>query len=204
MKVDPKEITGIILIDKVLEFIAMTSNPSDWNLAKQKDNEPRLFRLQQLNVLFELFFPESYNLNDMKGNIESVLNGNFISQRKAEMYCNLFIQMDKLIENSKYNFKKEDEWRISNLRHNYRELIEYKIKLRKVMEFNSGIMEISYPYLYSVIVSNNISDRINNKILDDFLWTVVDPTKTIYKKETLIKYNNYPEEDVYNVDLDWW
>jgi len=203
MNLDSLKLTGLILVEKAIEFKAMTPDPSQWSFEKQKNNEPRLVRLQQLKSLLKLFLPEIYKSTDLRGNIESIFNGNFILQRDVEIYDKLFIEMGKLIGSSKYKNFESREWEREHLRYNYQDLLRYKTTIRKLIEFNSGIMENSYPYLYSLIVSNNTSEKIDTKNLDEFLWTAIDPNKRTYHKEQLIKNYNYPDRDLFDIDIDW-
>lgn len=204
MKLDLKEITGLTLIDKIIEFVSMTSDPSSWTFEKQNTNPPRLIRLKQLNVLLKLFLSESFNSKDLRSNIQSVISGDFILYRDIKLYDKLFLTMDEFISRANDHPGKRKEWTSYDLKFNYKQLIKYKINLNKLLEFNSGIMEISYPYFYSVILTNEISHEVKFKNLDKFLASVIDPADKNFSKDQLIKDNNYPDVDVYDVDLDNW
>ncbi|MCZ2129670.1 MAG: hypothetical protein LC109_05320, partial [Bacteroidia bacterium] len=78
------------------------------------------------------------------------------------------------------------------------------IKLNEILNFNDGIMEISYPYLYSYTLTNSISRKIIFKEIDLFLSLVIDPDNRNFSKEILVKANGYPDENVYHIDLDNW
>lgn len=204
MKHDPTEITGITLIEKLLEFTSMTTDSSSWTFEKLKDNESRLVRLRQIDCLLKIFVPEIYKSTDLKYSIENVLNGNFIRLRKDKEYSNLFVKMDNLILKSKYPVQKQEEWTVYELEYNFKNLVNYKIKLNEILNFNDGIMEISYPYLYSYTLTNSISRKIIFKEIDLFLSLVIDPDNRNFSKEILVKANGYPDENVYHIDLDNW
>jgi hypothetical protein len=152
----------------------------------------------------KLFVPEIYNKKDLKFSIESLLDGKFIRLRKETMYSSLFRKMDKIILKSKHFTEQQNEWRNDELEFNYRNLIDYKIKINKVLNFNNGIMEISYPYLYSYEMTNSISHKIKTENLDAFLSLVIDPANECFAKEKLIQEYDYPKEDVYEVDFENW
>jgi hypothetical protein len=61
---------------------------------------------------------------------------------------------------------------------------------------------MSYPYSFSVIISEDISKSIKYNKMDDFLSSVIDPKKRIFYRDQLIKDHNYPREDVYDMELD--
>ena len=131
-----------------------------------------------------------------------MLNGDFIKIREERIYKNLFLRMDKVITKSLDFLDKYKEWELHDLCFNYRDLVEYKIKLNMLLNFNAGIMEISYPYCYSAIISGDISENIKYNKLDKFLSTVIDPENRIFSRDQLIKDYNYPKEDVYDMELE--
>ncbi|MBK8808293.1 MAG: hypothetical protein IPO21_17370 [Bacteroidales bacterium] len=204
LKTDPTQITGLTLINKALEFESMTPDKSEWTLHKQKDNPPRLVRLQQLNVLLNVFITETFNTNDIASRLDSLFKGQFIMLRDSNKYDNLFKLMDKVIASSNNRLKKLNEWRLDELQHNYIDIIKFKKIVNKASTHNSGIMEISYPYFYSVILTDKISSKLDTKEIDDFLSLVIDPFGRTITKEKLIQDYNYPVDDVYDIDLEWW
>jgi hypothetical protein len=202
MRSEPIEITGITLLNKILEFRSNTSDETKWTLSDLQEDRIKLVRFKQIQCLIELFVPEVYQPNDLALPIEKLLNGDFIRMRQEKLYKKLFLKMDKVITSASDFFKKYKEWEVTELAFNYRELVEYKIKLNMVLNFNSGILEMSYPYSFSVIISEDISKSIKYNKMDDFLSSVIDPKKRIFYRDQLIKDHNYPREDVYDMELD--
>jgi hypothetical protein len=202
MRSEPIEITGITLLNKILEFRSNTSDETKWTLSDLQEDRIKLVRFKQIQCLIELFVPEVYQPNDLSLPIEKLLNGDFIRMRQEKLYKKLFLKMDKVITSASDFFKKYKEWEVTELAFNYRELVEYKIKLNMVLNFNSGILEMSYPYSFSVIISEDISKSIKYNKMDDFLSSVIDPKKRIFYRDQLIKDHNYPREDVYDMELD--
>lgn len=204
MKTDPTQITAITLLDKALEFESMTFDRSDWDLEKLKDNPPRFVRLQQLMVLLKIFTPETFNDQNIASSINSLLNGDFIYQRDIMKYAELFKSMDEVITSAKHFLKQQNEWDSSHLQDNFTNLIAFKRKVNKLLEHNHGIMEASYPYYYSIIMTSEISEKLNIKKMDEFLSLVIDPQKKCYEKDTLIREFNFPKDDVFDLDLEYW
>ena len=66
------------------------------------------------------------------------------------------------------------------------------------------IMEISYKYFYSFIMTDQILSKLNSKKIDSFLSFVVDPLGRTFSISELVGKYNYPKEDVCDIDLDWW
>ncbi|MBA2500092.1 MAG: hypothetical protein H0V30_10230 [Chitinophagaceae bacterium] len=182
----------------------MTPDPADWTFEKQKDNPSRLIRIKQLDILINIFLP---NINDdlpIKSKIENLIKGEFILTNNIENYKKLFLTMDETIDKSKYSFRKMNDWTLDDLQSNYENLIKFKKLTMNLLEFNDGIMEISYPYLFSVILTENIATKISLKSIDNLLATVIDPQKRTLTKAFLVKNYEYPLEDVYDIDLDNW
>ena len=188
-EIDPTHITALTLLDKALEFESMTSDRSEWDLEELKDDPPRYVRLQQLMVLLKLFTPETFNEQNIASSIDSLLNGDFIDRRDMMKYAELFKTMDEVITSAKHFHKQQNEWRSSHLQDNFTDLIAFKRKVNKVLEHNQGIMEASYPYYYSIILTSEISEELSFKKMDEFLSLVIDPQKKCYEKDTLIKGN---------------
>ena len=94
-----KIFNGVTLIDKILEFVAMTPNESEWNYKSLSGNKPRLIRLKRINSLLKAFslttnkniFEKASNyINpDVKADIKSILSGDFIKNRNIEEYHEL-------------------------------------------------------------------------------------------------------------------
>jgi hypothetical protein len=204
LKTDVTQITALTILDKALEFESMTPEKSEWTLEKLKDNPPRLIRLQQLNVLLRLFLPESFNEYEIVSGLDSLLQGQFILLREFSKYDSLFETMDSIITSSKHYPNKPNEWTLDELRHNYTDIIKFKKAINKVLNHNSGIMEISYPYLYSVTLIDQLLKKLDTKNIDEFLSLVIDPLGRTFDKAKLIQEYNYPTEDIYDIDLDWW
>ena len=202
MRSEPIEITGITLLNKILEFKSNISDTKKWTLTDLQGDETNLVRFNQIQCLTKLFVHDVYTPNDLTTSIDSILNGDFINIREERIYKNLFLRMDKVITKSIDFLDKYKEWELHDLCFNYRDLVEYKIKLNMLLNFNIGIMEISYPYCYSAIISGDISENIKYNKLDKFLSTVIDPENRIFSRDQLIKDYNYPKEDGYDMELE--
>jgi len=202
MKSDPIQITGLALIDKALEFESMTSDKSEWTLKKIKDNPPRFVRWQQLEVLLKYFTPELFHSGNIASGLENLLNGQFILLRDANKYENIFTNMDRVIT-SIHPIVKRNKWTLEELKYNYINLLRYKRSINNIINWHSGILEISYPYLYAVEMTERFSKSMDTKHIDEFLSLVVDPFGRTVSKNELISDFNYPKENPYNIDLDW-
>jgi hypothetical protein len=205
MKTDTKEITGITLIDKVLEFTSKTNEESEWTFEKQKDNPPRLIRLQQIDILLKVFLSDIYKPDSFKFNIGNILSGNFILKRTTTDYSNLFIKMDESIAKSdNKNFVQSHVWTLNDLESNYHILINYKRNVDFfINSYWSGCLEISYPLFYALHETSEVAKKIEFKSINEFLGLVIDPLGQIFSKQQLINDMSYPSEDIYDIDLDW-
>ncbi len=195
--------SAINLLEKIIEFTSMTPNPEDWSFKLQKFNDPRFIRLQQIMSLFWAFIP-GLNSKEIRDDLENFYSGDFILTRKTNDYHKLIDLMDNTISKSDFGIEPKREIYSDHLQFNYRELLNYYIGMNKLAH-NCGIMEISYPYFFSYIVTKSISDSMRLKVeeLGAILSLFIDPFQRSFTMEELIKDFYYPEEDLFEIDLNW-
>ncbi len=195
--------TAVDLLNAVIEFTGMTPNAEDWSFKVQKLNDPRFIRLQRIMSLFGAFVPETL-AKDERESIEKFYSGDFIQTREIEEYGKLIDLMHDTISKSDFGIGSRREIYLDHLEFNYRDLLHFYTRMKK-LSYNGGIMEISYPYFFSYIVTKSISDSMSQKVkeLEAFLSLFIDPYQISYTLSELIKDYEYPEEDLFEIDLDW-
>lgn len=201
---DPTEITAITLIDKIIEFVAMLPDKNNWDINQLKLSSSYEIRYRQITTLLNYFIPEVKATQDLKIRIYAVLNGDFIESRPFIIYNELLNEMDKVILSSEIKIPKQLEWFALDLKSNYINTVKFKQKLYSILTFNYGYMEMYYQYLYNIEITNQIIYNIDTHTIDNFLGKVIDPLGRTVSKKTLVENYNYPEEDIYLVDLDNW
>lgn len=197
--------TAFDLLDKVIDFTNMAPNSAEWSFEKQRENPPRLVRLQQIQALMEAFVPGLKPNEDIGRRIGGFYSGDFIIHKPMEKYASLLEEIEKTILGSKFHNAKNSEISAFALKMNYRELLSYYLKLKAIMIFNSKYLDISYPYMFPYIVTEDIFDAISSKVppIIHLLTTFIDPETQRYREDELIYQYNYPTEDLFDVDLDW-
>lgn len=197
------EYSALDLLQKIIEFTSMTPDTEDWTFKRQKFNDPRFIRLQQIMSLFWAFIP-GLNSKEIRDDLENFYSGEFILTRKIDDYHKLINIIDYTISISDFGIGPKQEIYSDHLQFNYRDLLNYYIGMNK-LGHNSGIMEISYPYFFSYIVTKSISDSMRMKVkeLEVILCLFIDPFQRRYTMEELVKNFDYPEEDLFEIDLDW-
>lgn len=204
MQHDPIEISAITLIDKIIEFVAMLPDKNNWDINQLKLSSSYEIRYRQITTLLNYFVPEVKATQDLKIRIYAVLNGDFIESRPFIIYNELLNEMDKVILSSEIKIPKQLEWFALDLKSNYINTVKFKQKLYSILTFNYGYMEMYYQYLYNIEITNQIIYNIDTHTIDNFLGKVIDPLGRTVSKKTLVENYNYPEEDIYLVDLDNW
>lgn len=204
MQHDPIEISAITLIDKIIEFVAMLPDKNNWDINQLKLSSSYEIRYRQITTLLNYFIPEVKETQDLKIRIYAVLNGDFIESRPFIIYNELLNEMDKVILSSEIKIPKQLEWFALDLKSNYINTVKFKQKLYSILTFNYGYMEMYYQYLYNIEITNQIIYNIDTHTIDNFLGKVIDPLGRTVSKKTLVENYNYPEEDIYLVDLDNW
>ena len=203
MNKNTTQITGLTLIEKVLDFERKTHDKSEWTFEKQKDNPPRFIRLQQLNVLLKYFTPEIFDPINIALGLDNLIKGQFILRRETGIYNNLFNEMDTVLQTKYPSFPKE-EWNLEYLQRHYTRIVLFKKNINTLLMFNSGILEASYVFLYSIVMIEEFAKKLDTTYIDNFLSLVIDPLGRIVSMDRLIQDYNYPtDDDVFNVDIEW-
>lgn len=204
MNNSPKH-TALHLLEKVIEFTNMTSDPVEWSYEEQKGNPPRFIRLKQIHSLMDAFIPELMPSKDIRQSIENFFVGNFLTSRPSIDYSGLTSKIDKAIENSRFSGAQKKKLDVFDLRSNYCNLMDYYLKMKNLINHNNGMMEISYPYLFSYIVTDAVSEAMKSKvdIISKLLVEFMDPKNSIYTDEEMVSRFNYPEVDLLEMDVEW-
>lgn len=208
-----KTYTGIDLLDKIFEFIAMTPNEKEWNYKSLSNNKPRQIRLQQINSLLKAFsltndknfFEKTTNYFNpgLKSEIKSILNGDFIKNRKIEEFREVINFANQFLQDN--NHSNDRPIRLHELSFIYPKMIDYKIKLREIMGFNSGWLEASSTFsIFHILLTNSISANLKNKYenLDHVLELLINPKRQTFTEKELIDRFGYPTEDLHQIDMD--
>jgi hypothetical protein len=203
------------LLDKLLEFRAMTPNSDEWNETSLKHNEPRLIRFRRIHSLFKAFelkhkkkektnfwslLSENSKENKLsKDEIIGFFEGSFITIREFVKYPN----SQKLIEKEKAfdsdSFKNRDIYQF------YGHLMKYRIKVESVLNYNSGVMEASSLGFRSAIsLTNELNNELNNEIekIDEILFEIINPKNLTFGEDILIKEYGFPKDDLDSIDMD--
>jgi hypothetical protein len=208
-----KTYKGIDLLEMILEFIAMTPNEKEWNYKSLSYNKPRQVRLQQINSLLKAFsltndknlFEKTTNYfnPDLKSEIKSILNGDFIKNKDIENFDMLINFAKQFLQENRHSFDRPI--RLHELSFIYPKLIDFKIKLREIIDFNSGWLEVSSTFsIFHIILTNSISSNLNNKYdnLDHVLELFINPKRLTFTEFELIEKFGFPTEDLHQIDMD--
>lgn len=208
-----KRYSGIDLLDKILEFVAMTPNEKEWNYKSLSNNKPRQIRLQQINSLLKAFsltsdktlFEKTTNyLNpDLRFDIKSILNGDFIKNKDIEDFGDLIKFAKQFLHEKNHSY--DQPIRMHELSFIYPKMVDYKIKLSEIISFNSGWIEASSTFsIFHILLTNSISSNLNNKFqnLDNVIELFINPNRQTFSEKELIDKFGFPKEDLHQVDMD--
>ncbi len=213
---EEKTYNGVDLINKILEFIAMTPNDFEWNYKSLSSNESRLIRLKQIDSLFNALElnKSDQNLIDktlpsfnksLKQEINSVLSGDFINTDDVIATREVYEFMKKYLLEKYNDLGEVREIRSFELKFIYPKLLNYKTKLRELLTFNSGWLEASATSaFFHITLTNSISSNLENKYddLDKILDLIINPKNLKFTEKELIEKYNYPTADLGQIDRD--
>ena len=205
------------LLDKLLEFRAMTPNSDEWNEKSLKHNEPRLIRFRRINSLFKAFelkhkkkektnflnlLSESSKEKELsKDEIIGFFEGKFITTRESVKYPNSQKLIEKVKAFDSDSFKPRDIYQF------YRHLMKYRIKIESVLSYNSGVLEASSLGFRSAIsLTNELNKELDIKTekIDDILFEIINPKKLTFDEDVLIKEYGFPKDDLDSIDIENW
>jgi len=191
------------LMNKVIEFTNMTKDSAEWSFEKQKENPPRLVRLKQIQALMEVFVPSLKPIEDIGRSIKDFYSGDFIIHQPLAKYASLIVDIEKTIAGSKHSNARKREISAIHLQSNYRELLDYYLKLKNLLNHNNKYLEISYPYFFPYIVTEDISASIGTKagIISHLLAVFIDPEKQSFTEDELIGQYHYPTVDLLDLRI---
>lgn len=202
MKRQPKIFSAATFLEMALEMDARIDYSQKVHPEKWMDWPSMMVRYHQLNVLLQIFTPETFKKDDFGYSLEAMLKGKFLENRKTENYKEVFAKMDKLITAQKFFPEQHLGWETYDLVNNFEECVKFKQELNRVLDFNDGIMELSYEYYYSVLETRAVLNKVSTKRLDQFLATCIDPLGRKFTQSSLIKNYSYPKEDPYEMEID--
>ena len=197
--------TALDLLNKVIDFTNLIPDSVEWSFEKQQHNPPRYVRLQQIQALMEAFVSGVKSHEDIGRRIIDFYSGDFIIHQPLEKYAYLIGEIENTIAGSKFSNARKKEISATHLQSNYRDLLDYYLKLKGLLNHNNRYMEISYPYFFQYIVTEGISTSIISKAstVSSLLSIFIDPQKQSFTEEELISKYHYPTEDLLDLDLDW-
>lgn len=202
------ELKAIHLLEKVFEFIAMTPDDKDWDVAKLKTNRPRQVRLQQIEALlvaFGLYERKSKGFfgstSSIKTAIQSLLSGDFISNLNDATISVIDDYVSKQLNDPFFDRKISG----GEVRFIYQYLIRYRKQVYTLQTFNSGWLEASGKLTqYSIGLTNAITANLEGKTteLDSLLDLIINPNGSSFSELELIEKYDYPGVDLLDIDID--
>lgn len=191
------------IIPIFIKFSRMTKK-EDWNEKALKDNEPRLYRFQQIQALLKAF--------NVKGGVGSLMEGDFY---KEKSWVKQMLYIKDLHENkfilSEYNrLAQINEFQSIEQELSYIWLIWHYF-LRLAFQFNS-LMDINDVKQGGFIgemcmdVKRHFTSGSNKEQIDKvfrLLGILLDPFEREISKELLVKKYKFPDVNIDEVDAEY-
>jgi len=179
-----KNIKSIDLLHKFFKLKSLT-NSEEWSEENFKDNEPRLYRYQQLKAIFLAF--------DIPFDIDKFMSGEFINHTDKKY--------SKIIN----NISNDIEYKINPKELNtiFKRLLEYCDSLQRTLYINDGILLCNNEFAYTIKKINITNKSIKNNLseIENILANIINPeNKSFTIKELNNKYG-YPMVDLNLIDM---
>lgn len=208
-----KTYNGIDLLNRVLEFVAMTPNDREWNYKSLSHNKSRLIRFQQIKSLVNAFSlnierskyegTSNYFNPDLKAEIKSILKGDFLKGNKMEDYDELNNVVSQFLKQNNYNLDRPIK--MTELNFIYPKMVNFKSKLLELKDFNSGFLEANSSFtIFHIMLTNFISSNLinNSNDLDNVLELLINPKRKSFTEKELIEKFGFPSDDLNEIDID--
>lgn len=207
--------SAITLLEKTLEFRAMTPDPEMWSYAAQRDNPPRFVRLQQLHALLAAFgfigsvpskTSEAQKNVTLMPKMQALLNGTFIQTRNMKNYAGLDQHVKQYL--GKRQMSLQASWLLLDIELEpvYSAMVNYKSLLNDLFQFNDRWIEGGPFVLFHIQLTNDITNSLIRKSseLDQVLGLIIDPEKKTFPTSLLVDRYNYPSADLASIDRDYF
>lgn len=199
----PEIYKGLDLLEKVLEFKAMTPDKEHWNEQTLRNNPPRLIRFRQIQSLAQAFLIKGL---DGQHTIQSILTGDFIKDRTVTDYAEVFALIEEVVREKEGETSKYSSTSTTLLGMPYQQLINYKQHLLEILEFNSGWLEAgSIHARFSIYLTDSITKNLAGKYdqLDKALELFINPGKLSFTRAELIAQYNFPFDNLHDIDMEY-
>lgn len=191
-----------------------------------KEDEPSKIRLQQLNILFEVFNISTKNAVPSLTNYLSIDDDNIVARKEylAEISDLEYFESGDFLEDRPYSTNKEVvnmatsavgpimERSIEGMRKEihitwlFNNLLSYRKEAYGFAYPPGGMLEgHSVGLYYSFYLQGKLAAAMQSTLeeIDEVLWLLIDPQKRDIPLAELINRFNYPDADLDKLDLDW-
>ncbi|MBC8004249.1 MAG: hypothetical protein H7X84_02155 [Verrucomicrobia bacterium] len=153
----------------------------------------------------EAFVPELKATENIRNSIVNFFAGSFITRRTIGEYSYLLGQIHQAINESRFSGVRKKNLDVQDLQTNYCNLMDYYLMLKNLLNHNHSDMEVSYPNVFSYIVTGTISRSIYSEAesLSNLLVEFIDPGNHAYTEDELVEQYNYPAVDLLDLDMQW-
>jgi hypothetical protein len=180
----------------------MVPDVNDWTQEKLKWNDPRLYRLKELQSLMKAFDLGTDLLEDFQ-------KRRFLQKRKMVDYEPIFEDIKKYALNDEFE-KNKYEREIERMKNSKEWLVQifmrFSEEMRSLLKFNSGWLETgSIIARYSIHKTQKLLDKIDLAELNEierFLCLLIDPKQNTFTKSELIRNYDFPDVDLEAIDTD--
>ncbi len=196
-------LTSKDFLNKYFEFKRMVPELNEWNLKRLKYNEPRYYRLKELNSLMKAFGLGDDLLNDFT-------NRGFLTNREESDFEAIYQDIEQYasetnIEKSRFGIEEKRLMRERGIAMIFQEFMRFVEEIRGVLRFNSGWLEsgsVSTRYIIKKTGSMlKTFDQTKLNEIEKLICLVIDPYDKRISLSELIDKFGYPDVDLRAIDM---
>lgn len=195
-------ITAFDFLNKYFELKRLEPDLRNWSLSALKYNEPRFYRLKELQSLIRAFDIGT----DLKRDFVEL---NFLLKKRTKAdFQAIITDVHNYMANHEHHKKYDmDDFRFEwESRRIISYFLEFSEKAREFLAFNSGWLEAgSISARYLITTTGNALSTFDQKELrriDDLICSVISPSNQSFTQTELIKNFDYPDVDLEDIDME--
>lgn len=211
VELSEKNYTTKDFLDIYLEFVDLVPNQSDWNEEAISSNPPRLYRLQQLKSLMQVFDIGEDLLKDFK-------EGEFLNKKDSLDFSLLYQDVEIYIKDNHSEEGKEYLRKELNRDKNtksaflktlpFKKFLEILERVNYILQINSGVLAAGRLLaLYSITRASELANSIDKEKVNNLktiVCSMIDPEQKSFSRKILIEKYNFPNVDLEEIDMEWW
>lgn len=187
-----------VLLKDFLALKSLTDDTGCWTEEHLKDNPPRLYRLQRIKSCMAALGMASVSFSDFQnGRFQSFLQKNIGEEILKDLQEVFSLDYSSYIRSKKEEKIPTSYW--------FKMFLDTRHIIHQFYATRDGVLTASGHYITPVLILDEIQNTIQlqKDTLDKTLCLLMNPKSLTYSRKHLIKYFQFPDIDLCEIDAEW-